>query len=116
MMLVLLSNELVLRMVMVDSIATASGKDGGVTPQGCLLVNDQWSWKLAKAEEETSNIELIGTNCNRGAAKKPDVVKKGHFSVAKYRGVFGQADGINSNVYQRVYLGVSSLGCIILGG
>ena len=33
-----------------------------------------WSWKLAKAEEETSNIELIGTNCNRGAAKKPDVV------------------------------------------
>ena len=59
MMLVLLSNELVvvLRMVMVDSIATASGKDGGVTPQGCLLVNDQWSWKLAKAEEETSNFE-----------------------------------------------------------
>ena len=38
MMLVLLSNELVLRMVMVDSIATASGKEGGVTPQGCLLV------------------------------------------------------------------------------
>ena len=40
MMLVLLSNELVLRMVMVDSIATASGKDGGVTPQGCLLVTE----------------------------------------------------------------------------
>ena len=40
MVLVLLSNELVLRMVMVDSIATASGKDGGVTlqGQGCLLV------------------------------------------------------------------------------
>ena len=33
MMLVLLSNELVvvLRMVMVDSIATASGKEGGVS-------------------------------------------------------------------------------------
>ena len=31
MMLVLMSNEVGLRMVMVDSIATASGKEGGVS-------------------------------------------------------------------------------------
>ena len=50
MVLVLLSNELVLRMVMVDSIATASGKDGGVTPQGVFwsMTSGHGSWQRQK--------------------------------------------------------------------